>query len=551
MKKQLAIKIIPAVIAALFASQSVFAISEQTGDFTAETNGIIAGGKKPAQVTISVYAPSKSYQDLKNSKNEERLNVIVYQNQIETGENGEYRFCYSMADRVSGVYTVYLSSAGPETPATEPLFFVNREENKAALEALNQAALISDSNARMEKLTCLTREKKYALGFYSAAEPLAKEQGVLALLDAKLAAAPFDTEDLEGAGRQLKKLFVIDALNRETMDNIFSYPEDAGLADGDLADWYTKPFVGEDIQKRMTARLRGKGFTDLAGYDNEQKAAFLLAVAEHPDGYGNLRDVLNAFSEWLGIEKNGKDSTYRGLANKSYPSLQALKDAFAALEKDGQSSGSASGAGGSPSRGSGKSAATLPPVTPLKTQPLPYDIFTDIRSWEWAREAIVKLAQQGIVSGKAEGLFYPADSVTREEFTKMIVQAFLRDEESSAADFADVEQEAWYAPYIGKAFRAGLVTGMGDGRFGVGEFISRQDMAVMVYRALRMEAMAEKQLDDSAFADDSALSDYAKPCVYRLKEEGILDGMEDGSFHPVETATRAQAAQIIYRAFMY
>ena len=53
-----------------------------------------------------------------------------------------------------------------------------------------------------------------------------------------------------------------------------------------------------------------------------------------------------------------------------------------------------------------------------------------------------------------------------------------------AADFTDAASDGWYLPYLGTAVEKGIVGGLGDGRFGIGMNISRQDMAVMVKRAL-------------------------------------------------------------------
>lgn len=92
----------------------------------------------------------------------------------------------------------------------------------------------------------------------------------------------------------------------------------------------------------------------------------------------------------------------------------------------------------------------------------------------------------------------------------------------------------------------GLVNGYDDGRFGVGEQITRQDMAVMAYRAV---GLAGKQLSETAeaeaFRDNEEIDGYAAEAVDVLQRAGVISGMEDGSFAPTKTASRAQAAKII------
>ena len=92
------------------------------------------------------------------------------------------------------------------------------------------------------------------------------------------------------------------------------------------------------------------------------------------------------------------------------------------------------------------------------------------------------------------------------------------------------------------AFSDNIVTGKSDGSFGIGEHISRQDMAVMVCRACN-RTMPVSTAD---FADNDAISDYARESVAKLSAAGIINGMPDGSFAPTESTTRSQAAKMIY-----
>lgn len=84
---------------------------------------------------------------------------------------------------------------------------------------------------------------------------------------------------------------------------------------------------------------------------------------------------------------------------------------------------------------------------------------------------------------------------------------------------------AWYAPYVGGAWRAGLVNGVADGVFGVGQNITRQDMAVMTWRAaeaagLRLGEKAERK----NFADQAEIADYALRLYPPCKRRGLFSG---------------------------
>lgn len=175
-------------------------------------------------------------------------------------------------------------------------------------------------------------------------------------------------------------------------------------------------------------------------------------------------------------------------------------------------------------------------------------IFDDLNGFEWAEESINALYENGVVCGKSEGVFAPNDYVTREEFVKMIISAMnteLKNDVFGAARFEDVGDE-WYQPYIYTALSEGIVTGYGENIFGVGREISREDMAVIAYRAYRNKSGAASENGTPVFGDTGDISDYALEAVYGLSKLGVMNGDENGSFMPQKFTTRAEAAKVIY-----
>lgn len=196
--------------------------------------------------------------------------------------------------------------------------------------------------------------------------------------------------------------------------------------------------------------------------------------------------------------------------------------------------------------------------------------FADQELATWATDSILALAARSVVNGVygmnsadsssgsngAAGVsdvyFAPGRAVTRAEFAQMLVRALdLKPRDASASlPFADVRADDWYAGAATTAYEAGIVKGKGDGTFGGRERISRQDMAVMAYRALIVSGLklgAAAGKDASVFADDRAIAGYAREAVAALREAGIVGGMPDGSFAPNGTANRAQAAVLVDR----
>ena len=221
-------------------------------------------------------------------------------------------------------------------------------------------------------------------------------------------------------------------------------------------------------------------------------------------------------------------------------------------------SGGSSGSTGGGRGGSNFSGGTAPGATPPAYKPPVGDDkpqtnsrFTDESSLpDWAKTAVLELASRGVISGSPSGegyIFEPDGKVTREQFVKMCVTAFAKVDDGASCDFSDVSADDWYYPYVSTATALGLTNGMGDGRFGVGEPITRQDMAVLLHRLADLGyADLKEAAEEIAFVDDGEIEDYAKDAVSALQKAGVINGYEDGRFAPKDAATRSMVAKMIY-----
>lgn len=169
--------------------------------------------------------------------------------------------------------------------------------------------------------------------------------------------------------------------------------------------------------------------------------------------------------------------------------------------------------------------------------------FTDMTG-HWAKSAVDSLVNKGVLNGKEEGKFCPEDFVTREEFVKMIVTAFNLKVEG-ISEFYDVSSDRWSYPYVSVANALGIVMG-NNNMFMPTNNITRQDMAVIIYRTLQYQGYEPTRGNvDVLFSDYDKISDYAKNSVTMLYYSNLISG--DGeNFNPHLNATRAEAAQMIY-----
>lgn len=112
--------------------------------------------------------------------------------------------------------------------------------------------------------------------------------------------------------------------------------------------------------------------------------------------------------------------------------------------------------------------------------------------------------------------------------------------------FPDVASGAWYTPAVTWAAAQNVVTGYGDGTFGAGDNITREQLAVMLWRYAGRPAVEKKDLD---FVDSGKISDYALEALRWAVEQGIIQGKDGTILDPTGKATRAEAAAMLMRYF--
>ncbi len=187
-------------------------------------------------------------------------------------------------------------------------------------------------------------------------------------------------------------------------------------------------------------------------------------------------------------------------------------------------------------------------ITPgAQPQPDPEPVetgFTDMKG-HWAEEDVNAMAEQGIVEGKAEGIFAPEDSVTRAEFLAILSRGIGLAEAAYDGAYADVAEDAWYAGIVQAAQDEGLIPAeMTEDGMLPDQPITREEMAAIMVRALP-DAAADGTAAD--FADADAISDWARDAVAQAAQLGLMQGKDDGLFAPDEGATRAEAATVLSR----
>lgn len=176
--------------------------------------------------------------------------------------------------------------------------------------------------------------------------------------------------------------------------------------------------------------------------------------------------------------------------------------------------------------------------------------FADLQG-HWAKNEAELLASKGVVNGTSETTFAPNTSITRAEFAALLVRAAGLTTESTTK-FTDIKSE-WHAGYVGAASKAGLVDGFEDGTFQPNATITREQMATMIARAIKLMGKTSdvNAAKLTAFADSKEISSWAKDAVAGAVNAGIINGVTDQAFAPGSKATRAEAVVMLKRLLQF
>ncbi|MFC5529059.1 pullulanase [Cohnella yongneupensis] len=175
--------------------------------------------------------------------------------------------------------------------------------------------------------------------------------------------------------------------------------------------------------------------------------------------------------------------------------------------------------------------------------------YGDVGASYWAYAAIKSLSAKHIINGVSDTRFAPDRTITRAEFAAMLVRALGVKTESTATPFADVDSNKWYAAYVATANRLGLIKGRKEKSFAPEETISREEMAVMLVRALAVKNGKEVPMasEGAAFSDRTGISGWALQSVDTAAALGLVHGNGKGAFAPQGKLTRAESAQVVYQ----
>lgn len=179
--------------------------------------------------------------------------------------------------------------------------------------------------------------------------------------------------------------------------------------------------------------------------------------------------------------------------------------------------------------------------------------FTDVPENIWYQDAVTYVYEHGLFNGTGDGsTFSPNAPMTRGMFVQVLsnkTSNFDKSTWTGKSSFSDVSKDKWYAPAVEWAYRAELISGVGDGKFAPEKNVTREQMAVIMYNYAKKTGN-DTSLDSdilAQFPDASSVSSWAKEAMQWAVTHKVVNG-SNGKLNPQNNAQRCEVAQVAVNA---
>lgn len=177
--------------------------------------------------------------------------------------------------------------------------------------------------------------------------------------------------------------------------------------------------------------------------------------------------------------------------------------------------------------------------------------FTDVKDTDWFKDEVLSAYRLGVIKGMTETTFEPEGQVTRAQFITMLYRLDGENKvENGTNSFTDLEKDAYYLDAINWGVKNGIINGMSKTEFAPGLNITREQIATMFYRYATYKKLDVKTAEETnilSFKDFDKTSEYARAAVQWALHVEIFKGDNEKLLHPLDNATRAEAAALMVR----
>ncbi len=173
--------------------------------------------------------------------------------------------------------------------------------------------------------------------------------------------------------------------------------------------------------------------------------------------------------------------------------------------------------------------------------------FADVKKDDWHYESVRYVYENNLMQGTGNG-FEPESKMSRAMLVTVLYRMANPESAENTHSFADVPEGQWYSDAVAWAASNGIVSGISATEFAPDSDISREQMALIIYRFAKMQGYNVSDVADlSSFSDTDDVSDWAMDAMSWANKAELVNGTSETTLSPKATATRAQVAAILMR----
>lgn len=176
--------------------------------------------------------------------------------------------------------------------------------------------------------------------------------------------------------------------------------------------------------------------------------------------------------------------------------------------------------------------------------------FTDVHSWDWFYEPVQFVYTMDIMNGVTSTSFAPDSNITRGMVVTMLWR-LAGEPYVGGGSFDDVAANEYYSTAVAWSAKNNIVNGVTDSTFGVNTDITREQLAVILYRYAKSLGYSTTGGSLIGYSDASSISDYAKDAMAWAVKNEIITGVTYTRLNPTGNATRAAVAQMFMNFYAY
>lgn len=176
--------------------------------------------------------------------------------------------------------------------------------------------------------------------------------------------------------------------------------------------------------------------------------------------------------------------------------------------------------------------------------------FTDVKPTDWFYDSVKTIVEQGLMNGTGETTFAPTTDTSRAMIATILWRLAGSPAPKAELTYPDCVRDSWYARAVAWAAENSVVKGYGDGSFGPEDPITREQLAVMLWRYAQFKGLDVSQGEDTnilSYTDVDQAGEWAIPALQWAVGSGVMKGKGGSVLDPQGQATRAEVATMLTR----